>query len=209
MTFLASFLPWVLLSCSFGYVVSFAHDQDLSKSLHNAIEDDRFVIVFENLSPRRRGRTSPQDVLTTIDFPSSKQQVSIALDRKNHQVIVETVEDSAKKTLNIPANFLNEKSVHASLVVEVTQSWTGTARLALFLDCSPLGLVTLSKSLRDMMTRVKPALVRANRDRRIKVTVHPSLDAREALDDLQCPSRAEQAIQPATNEVITDRKSVV
>lgn len=48
-----------------------------------------------------------------------------------------------------------------------------------------------------------------SRDRRVKVTVHPSLDAREALDDLRCPSRAEQAIQPATNEVITYRRGIV
>ena len=45
-----------------------------------------------------------------------------------------------------------------------------------------------------------------NRDRKIKISVKPSLDAREALDDLQCPSRAEQAIQPATNDIITYRR---
>ncbi len=38
------------------------------------------------------------------------------------------------------------------------------------------------------------------------MSVHPSLDAREALDDLQCPSRAEQAIQPIRNEVISYRR---
>jgi syndecan 4 len=74
--------------------------------------------------------------------------------------------------------------------------------LSLFLDCSPLGLVTLSKTMRDMMLKVKPALVRASRDRRVKVSVKPNLDARETLDDLECPSRAEQAIQPAANDVI-------
>ena len=45
-----------------------------------------------------------------------------------------------------------------------------------------------------------------NRDRKIRISVKPSLDAREALDDLQCPSRAEQAIQPATNDIITYRR---
>jgi len=58
---------------------------DLSKSLQRAIEDDRFVIVFENLSPRRRSRGANVDILLTIDFPHSKQQVGFALDRKNHQ----------------------------------------------------------------------------------------------------------------------------
>lgn len=76
-------------------------------------------------------------------------------------VIIETIEDAAKKTLNIPTTYLTETSSHSSLVVEVTQSWTGTAKLSLFLDCSPLGLVTLSKTMRDMMVKVKPALVRA------------------------------------------------
>lgn len=76
-------------------------------------------------------------------------------------MIIETIEDSAKKTLNIPSTFLTEQSTHTNLVVEVTQSWQGTAKLALFLDCSPLGLVTLSKSMRDMMFKVKPPLVRA------------------------------------------------
>jgi len=166
------------------------------------MEDDRFVLVFENLSPRRRGRSSA-DVLMTIEFPSSKHHVGFALDRTNHQVLIETLEDGAKKTLNIPATFLTETSVHTSLVVEVTQAWTGTARLALFLDCSPLGLVTLSQNMRDMLGKVKPHLpLRVSRDRRVKASVHPSLDAREAMDDLQCPSRAEQAIQPIHNEIV-------
>lgn len=74
------------------------------------------------------------------------------------KVLIETVEDGAKKTLNIPDTFLTEKSLHSSLVVEVTQAWTGTARLALFLDCSPLGLVSLSQNFRDMRGNVKPGL---------------------------------------------------
>jgi hypothetical protein len=58
---------------------------DLSKSLQKAISDDRFVIVFENLSPKKRSRGANVDILLTVDFPHSKQQVGFALDRKNHQ----------------------------------------------------------------------------------------------------------------------------
>lgn len=59
---------------------------DLSKSLQKAIEDDRFVIVFENLSPRRRNRAGANvDILLTVEFPHSKTQLGFALDRKNHQ----------------------------------------------------------------------------------------------------------------------------
>ncbi|CAG7825393.1 unnamed protein product [Allacma fusca] len=60
-----------------------------------------------------------------------------------------------------------------------------------------------------MMAKTRPPLIHVSRDRKIKVSVRPSIDAREALDDLQCPSRAEQAIQPATNEVITYRRGKV
>jgi hypothetical protein len=94
-------------------------------------------------------------------------------------VLIETVEEGAKKTLNIPATFLTENSIHSSLVAEVTQSWTGTARLALFLDCSPLGLVTLSQSFRDMMTKSKPPIVHAVRE---TIVVHSSFSEERRLD---------------------------
>jgi len=55
---------------------------DLSKSLQTAIEDDRFVIALENLSPRRR-QSASQEVLLSVEFPHSKQEIAIALDRKN------------------------------------------------------------------------------------------------------------------------------
>lgn len=67
-------------------IIIFWRNVDLSKSLQKAIEDDRFVIVFENLSPRRRYRAGANvDILSTIEFPHSKQQIGFALDRKNHQ----------------------------------------------------------------------------------------------------------------------------
>ncbi len=78
-------------------------------------------------------------------------------------VVIETIHDQEKKTQNIPSAFLNESSNHENFVVEVTQPWTGTAKLALFLDCHPLGLLTLNKSPRDMLHKIKPPLVRAVR----------------------------------------------
>lgn len=82
-------------------------------------------------------------------------------------VIIETIEDQVKKAQNIPSSFLNETSNHENFVVEVTQPWTGTAKLALFLDCHPLGLLTLNKSPRDMLRRIKPPLVRAVRNKKM------------------------------------------
>jgi len=76
-------------------------------------------------------------------------------------VKIESIKESAKNVLKIPAAFLNEESIHESLVIQITQPWTGTSRLSLFLDCAPLGLVTLSSSLRNMMNQVKPPLVHA------------------------------------------------
>lgn len=67
-------------------VNGFSFSSDLSKSLQKAIEDDRFVIVLENLSARRRNRVGANvDILLTIEFPHSKQQLGFAFDRKKSQ----------------------------------------------------------------------------------------------------------------------------
>ncbi|XP_049825220.1 cartilage oligomeric matrix protein [Aethina tumida] len=183
----------LLLVCTVFLVDAVTLDLGLTKELEEVIKKDEFVLSLKHLKARKRNRGSVE-TLFSVDFPGAEHKFILQLDRKTKRVVVETLEDSRKRSQHFTVDTINENTTIKSLILAVNQSQPG-AHATLYIDCISYGMVATPKSMREMYISMRQPRMEVFHERKYPMEIDGQRDLRMVLSRNECPMPLETSYQ--------------
>ncbi|KAG5879548.1 hypothetical protein JTB14_001131 [Gonioctena quinquepunctata] len=176
-------------------------DLELTKELEEVIKGDNFVLSMKHIKPRKRSR-GLLETLFAVDFPGAEHKFSLLLDRQVNRVIVETLEDSRKRSQHFVVDSLHDESSINSLILAVNQTQPG-AHATLYIDCTSYGMVALPKTLRDMFSSMRHPKIEVYHERKYPVEIDGHRNIRMVLSRNECPITLDTALKRKFDKIFS------
>ncbi|XP_022191511.2 cartilage oligomeric matrix protein [Nilaparvata lugens] len=172
-------------------------DNDVTKSLEEAVQEDQFILSVKHIKPKKRLRGGIETVLE-VDFPGSQHKLQLQIDRRSRRVVVETLEDGRPRTQHFFVEKLTEGSAIHNLLIVFDQRQPA-ASATLYFDCESQGKINSHMTLKEMFKSMRNPHIQAYRERKYEIQVESDLGIGEMLDRNNCPDSI-------VNEMLNDQQ---
>ncbi|XP_014205264.1 cartilage oligomeric matrix protein [Copidosoma floridanum] len=164
---------------------SLAPDEELTKSLEEALMDDKFAIAVNHFKSRKKPINSIETFFAA-QHPNSKFKFVLMIDRRSRRVIVEEVEDKKSHREHLVADSLDIAEPFRSIVLVVSQRPLA-AKVEIYIDCARQGELVLRRSPRQMALSAGDLQhLEVFRERRYRVRIYGESEIEEAVRKENC-----------------------
>ncbi|CAH0550359.1 unnamed protein product [Brassicogethes aeneus] len=173
------------IACAVMLADAVTLDHALTEKLEEVIKNDKFVLSLKHLKPKKRNRGTVE-TLFSVDFPGAENKFILKLDRKNKRVVVETLEDSRKRSQHFTVDILNEDTTIKSLILDVNQIQPAP-HATLYIDCISYGMVATPTSLKEMYIGMRHPRMELVHERKYVMEIDGHRDLNMVLSRNECP----------------------
>lgn len=160
-------------------------DPVMTHEVEQSLKEDLLVITVKHIKPRRRLHGNVE-TLFVVEFPGSKQKLTVMLDRKQKSIILQSIAPETIEAEHFTIEKLGEDTVIKSLILGLHQKEPG-AHAHIFMNCEYQGKINTPRSLRDMFTKMSVPKVQVFRERRYLFEVEGKEKLRVVMKKL-CPN---------------------